>query len=196
MTYFRYETTESDRSIRLKLRENNSLHSTHSAHSFIDAHRKITPKSFRLKTDADQTIDKDCIFIIDDKAPNRISKFLRTRGYSQRWDGKAPSRQQATATVFDKVYKKEKTKMITEMENEMTNRERLKEKLGLKRPQAHEFHEMSKGSIIYFEEKFRSASGVVSKGRYRERMHPLCRIYQEESNKIYANRQSLSNPFQ
>jgi hypothetical protein len=75
--------------------------------------------------------------------------------------------------------------MITEIENEVTNRKRLKERLGLKRPQVAEFHEMSKGSIIYFEERFRSASGVVSKGRYREKMHPLCRIYQEESNKIY-----------
>jgi hypothetical protein len=72
----------------------------HTTQSYLEAHKNITPKSYRLKTEGDQTLDRDCVLIIDDRAPNRLSKFLKTKGLSQRWYTKSKT----NSITFDRAY--------------------------------------------------------------------------------------------
>jgi hypothetical protein len=85
-----------------------------STHTYIEAHRFITPHSTRANTEPTGGIDSAIMGIISSRSPHshRIHKLLRGKATSER-KGKVTT---AQAELFDRVYFRERKRVLTEVE--------------------------------------------------------------------------------
>lgn len=59
--------------------------------------------------------------------------------------------------------------------------------------QGKPFHDLNKGSILYFEQNGIPEHSV--RGRYQEVLHPLCGLYQKQAERTLRSRLRLADPF-
>ncbi len=81
-------------------------------HSYIEAHRFVTPRSTRTQTEPSrEIIDNNLMNIINQRAPNRIQKLLKTKGisYEKKFEKEAKTRQE----IFQRAYFKEKARILS-----------------------------------------------------------------------------------
>jgi len=142
------------------------------AHSYIDAHRHITPRSTRASTEPAGGIDAAIIGIITSKSPHstRMHKLLRMKGAPQR-----SKSSKAQAELFDRIYDRERKRMLSEVECAEQRKQRLREKLGLNRKPQHCFFDLSKANLSYIQQKMPSPTVQSS---YQQKLHPVCRLYE------------------
>lgn len=88
------------------------LPSMQATHSYIEAHRLITPKSTRARTEP-SGIDRALVGLIGSLAPQsqRLQKLLAGRPAGER-----RSRSLAQAELFERVYLRERKRMLSEVE--------------------------------------------------------------------------------
>ncbi len=161
---------------------------------YLEARRKITPHKYRHNTEP-TSIDQDCIRIINSKTPNRINTLLKNKGLTRNArnltqpDPKPFFEHRPSLTemkVFKQSYFRQHTRFINSSEKQFSVREQLKTKLGLYKRSKQSFHDLDKASITYFQKKF--LGNDCTFGRYKEKMHPMCQLYDETAEKFVSDR--------
>ena len=119
-----------------------------------------------------------------------MHKLLKTKGitYEKKIEKEAKTRQE----IFQRAYFKEKARILSEVERESAQKKRLRERLGLVKKQNFSFYQMEKKNLSYFETKYR---GIEGHGIYKQRLHPVCWLYEQCAQRASTNPTDLDDPF-